>query len=197
MKRKNQKGGNEQLNKQLLEAIENVDVASVKDLLEKGADVNTTDKYGRTLLRIAVDEDENATEIVKALLEKGAKPDEVRDTNMTTPLQIAAEIGNVEIVKALLDAGADVYVRNNHDKTPLDLAEDEGHQEIAEIIKAHMEQKKLEQETAKKLETQHGLPEKLLTDYVGGKRKSKKSKKSKAKKPSQKRVTRKNKKTKK
>lgn len=197
MKRKNQKGGNEQLNKQLLEAIEDVDVASVKDLLEKGADVNTTDTYGRTPLRIAVDEDEKATEIVKALLEKGAKPDKVRDTNMTTPLQIAAEIGNVEIVKALLDADADVYVRNNHDKTPLELAEYEGHKEIVEIIKAHMEQKKLEQETAKQLETQHGLPEKLLTDYVGGKRKSKKSKKSKAKKPSQKRVTRKNKKTKK
>ena len=197
MKRKNQKGGNEQLNKQLLEAIEDVDVASVKDLLEKGANVNTTDTYGRTPLRIAVDEDENATEIVKALLEKGAKPDKVRDTNMTTPLQIAAEIGNVEIVKALLDAGADVYVSNNHDKTPLELAEYEGHQEIAEIIKAHMEQKKLEQETAKQLETQHNIPEDLIKGYLGGKRKSKKSKKSKAKKPSQKRATRKNKKTKK
>lgn len=194
MKRKNQKGGNEQLNKQLLEAIEDVDVASVKDLLEKGADVNTTDTYGRTPLRIAVDEDENATEIVKALLEKGAKPDKVRDTNMTTPLQIAAEIGNVEIVKALLDADADVYVRNNHDKTPLELAEYEGHKEIVEIIKAHMEQKKLEQETAKQLETQHNVPQDLIKGYLGGKRKSKKSK---AKKPSQKRTTRKNKKTKK
>lgn len=194
MKRKNQKGGNEQLNKQLLESIEDVDVASVKDLLEKGADVNTTDTYGRTPLRIAVDEDENATEIVKALLEKGAKPDKVRDTNMTTPLQIAAEIGNVEIVKALLDADADVYVRNNHDKTPLELAEYEGHKEIVEIIKAHMEQKKLEQETAKQLETQHNVPQDLIKGYLGGKRKSKKSK---AKKPSQKRTTRKNKKTKK
>ena len=29
---------------------------------------------------------------------------------MTTPLQIAAEIGNVEIVKALLAAGADTMV---------------------------------------------------------------------------------------
>lgn len=197
MKRKNQRGGNEQLNEQLLEAVEDANVDSVKNLLEKGADVNTTDTYGRTPLRLAVDEDENATKIVKALLEKGAEPDKVRDTNMTTPLQIAAEIGNVEIVKALLAAGADANIRNNHNKTPLELAEYEGQTEVMKIIQEHVYQKKLEQETAKQLETQHNVPEDLIKGYLGGKRKSKKSKKSKAKKPSQKRATRKNKKNKK
>lgn len=197
MKRKNQRGGNEQLNEQLLEAVEDANVDSVKNLLEKGADVNTTDTYGRTPLRLAVDEDENATKIVKALLEKGAEPDKVRDTNMTTPLQIAAEIGNIEIVKALLAAGADANIRNNHNKTPLELAEYEGHTKVMQIIQEHVYQKKLEQETAKQLETQHNIPEDLIKGYLGGKRKSKKSKKSKAKKPSQKRATRKNKKNKK
>ena len=45
MKRKNQKGGNEQLNEQLLEAVKDADTDLVRTLLEKSADVNTTDTY--------------------------------------------------------------------------------------------------------------------------------------------------------
>ncbi|KAH0569068.1 hypothetical protein KQX54_021776 [Cotesia glomerata] len=51
-----------------------------------------------------------------------------------TPLHLAASNGYEEIVKTLLDRGADVNALNSRGKTPLDLAADSKHFSIVELI---------------------------------------------------------------
>ncbi|MEE9443648.1 MAG: ankyrin repeat domain-containing protein [candidate division Zixibacteria bacterium] len=75
----------------------------VKFLLEKGADIEISDSYGRTPLSIAVQE--NKQELVKFLLDKGADIENL-DCYAYTPLYLARATGNVDMVQLLLDNGA-------------------------------------------------------------------------------------------
>uniref|UniRef100_A0A3Q2FFX2 Uncharacterized protein n=1 Tax=Cyprinodon variegatus TaxID=28743 RepID=A0A3Q2FFX2_CYPVA len=50
------------------------------------------------------------------------------------PLHEAARVGNVELVKLLLEAGARPDPRSNYGFTPLALAAQGGHLEVAEIL---------------------------------------------------------------
>jgi ankyrin repeat protein len=68
----------------------------VKQLLEKGANVDLEDRYGRTPLSWAVEAGHEA--VVKQLLEKGANVD-FKDRVGMTPLSRAAEAGHEAIVK--------------------------------------------------------------------------------------------------
>jgi ankyrin repeat protein len=48
---------------------------------------------------------------------------------------IASQEGQVDIVKALLDAGADRTLRNKKRETAIDVAVASGHAEIARLLK--------------------------------------------------------------
>ena len=52
-----------------------------------------------------------------------------------TPLNRAANKGHIEVVQALLTAGADRTKKNQDDKTALDYANEQDHQEIAMLLK--------------------------------------------------------------
>jgi len=78
------------------------DAASVRLLLDMGADPNTRNDTGATALLWGVDD----LEIVQLLLERGADPN-ARSVDGRTPLLVAAgRYGAGDIVKALLDRGA-------------------------------------------------------------------------------------------
>jgi uncharacterized protein len=82
----------------------NVDV--VRMLLDRGADLSATEaSAGQTALMRAVAENHPA--VVQLLLAHRADP-RARSRNQFTPLLFAAQQGNVDIAKLLLDAGADV-----------------------------------------------------------------------------------------
>ncbi len=55
--------------------------------------------------------------------------------NGITPLHYEACTGDVNMVKALLNAGADIEAKDKNGATPLDCAKDEGHTDVVNILK--------------------------------------------------------------
>ncbi len=98
----------------------------VAALLEAGADVQATADDGSTALHDAVpygsfeDDDERAP-VVRALVEAGV-PLEGRDARGWTPLHFAAERTGPEVVRVLLEAGADATVSDDQSVTVLEVA---------------------------------------------------------------------------
>jgi ankyrin repeat protein len=56
------------------------------------------------------------------------------DDEGRTPLYMAAWGGRVEMVQALVDAGADWTKKTQRGKTAMDIAKEEGRQEIALLL---------------------------------------------------------------
>ena len=90
------------------------DLAEAERFLQKGADVNARDAYGRTPLMWALDN----PEIVRFLVENGADVN-ARDVNGETALMKAAFLCRLEVVKYLAEKGADVNARSERGATPL------------------------------------------------------------------------------
>ncbi|MCU1272637.1 MAG: Ankyrin [Bryobacterales bacterium] len=115
----------------LLAAATAGDLEMVRFFIENGGDVNGTDQSGNTPLQAAAAA--GNLPIVKLLLAKGAKVDtalteagKVRKgpvaLNHLTALMFAAPFGRPELLRALIDAGANVNARDIRDMTPLMLA---------------------------------------------------------------------------
>jgi hypothetical protein len=79
------------------------DVAKVKELLDKGTDVNAANSYGGTALAFACDR--GHLEVIKLLLDRGANPNTEDTFYKSKPVVWAAQKGHTEIVKLLLDRG--------------------------------------------------------------------------------------------
>jgi ankyrin repeat protein len=79
---------------------------AVELLLNQGADVNITDGYGRTALWFAALGGKADT--ARLLILKGANVNPAKGISdyATTPLEIASEHGNQEVIKILLENGA-------------------------------------------------------------------------------------------
>jgi ankyrin repeat protein len=88
----------------LANAVQQMDRAAVRRLLERPADVNASQPDGMTALHWAAYQDD--LDLVDRLLKAGAN---VRATNRygVTPLSLACTNGNVAMVERLLTAGAD------------------------------------------------------------------------------------------
>jgi ankyrin repeat protein len=85
-------------------------------LIQRGADVNITDKKGSTSLYYAVDKDN--LHYLKILIAHGAKVD-TKCQSGETALMSAASTGRTEAVKLLLEAGTNVNVKNDRGQTAL------------------------------------------------------------------------------
>ena len=104
--------------------------AVVEKLIKGGADVNKLDKNGRAPLHIAVQI--NDEETVDILLGSRVNLNKYDGDNMT-PLHIACERGYTNMVKKLLEAGANT----NEDKkglSPLIHAVNRGHPDCVEVL---------------------------------------------------------------
>lgn len=96
--------------------IANKKIDLLKIAVESGLDINMTlDKENnQTLLTWAISNSD--VEFVKYLCSKKVDVNKVYKNGMTA-LMIAAQIGNTEIVKALLEANSDISIKNNEGKT--------------------------------------------------------------------------------
>lgn len=103
----------------------------VKRLVKEGRWTNKEESFGRAL---AVAVGQGYTEIAKLLIEEGADLNEKTAGLGFTPLMIAANRGDTEIIQALINKGADVNSKSTNGLTALQLAENQGHNEIAKLL---------------------------------------------------------------
>jgi ankyrin repeat protein len=104
----------------------------VKELIQRGADINQRDDNGRTALMFAVINLHYET--MKVLLECGADVN-AESNKGGTALMEAASAGDLRMVQALLDKGADVHARLlETDESAVTLAARRGHAEIARLL---------------------------------------------------------------
>ncbi|KAI6193508.1 Ankyrin repeat protein [Aphelenchoides besseyi] len=98
------------------------DEDEVEDLLEKGANVNTSTIDGVTALHQAVIDCK--FEMVQFLVTKGADIN-AQDNEGWTPLHAAVCCGNISIIRYLCEKGADITIANSDKELAVDLAEDD------------------------------------------------------------------------
>jgi Fem-1 family protein b len=99
-------------------------------LLDRGADIHISNKFGNTCLMIA--SYKGHLEVVKYLLEHGSRPNDRALCNATA-LHFAADRGHLKIVKVLVENGAEQF-SNERGLTPLLVAAESAHEAIVEYL---------------------------------------------------------------
>ena len=104
----------------------------INALIDKGANPLDTRPDGSTALALAACGD--APEVVNLLIDKGDNVNR-RDEESRTPLLWACcRAGSVSVVKALLDRGADIKVKDKDDQSALAMASESGRMEIVSLL---------------------------------------------------------------
>jgi ankyrin repeat protein len=151
-------------------AVVNSSTEIVKALLTKGANPNTA-------LKNAVMTKKEPVEKMKLLIQHGADintPSE--DSAGKTALIYAAENGTVDMVKLLLENGADASIRDDYDRTALDAARNP---EVRELLSAPV--KRAVGEVAMKKGLSPGIQQNIRS-MIGLSRRTHKKKRTKKRK---------------
>jgi ankyrin repeat protein len=119
------------VNKQLLDAARDGKADVVRDMLARGADINSEDSNKDTALALA--SFKGHTQIVDLLIKAGADLN-IQNNIKNTALALASFKGHTQIVDLLIKAGADINTQNNHNDTALTLASFKGHTEIVDLL---------------------------------------------------------------
>ncbi len=103
-------------------------------LLDAGAEIDAKDSNGRTALLYA--SSGPFEETVNLLLIKGAEVDVQGTLEGFTALMTAAAEGQVEVVRRLLDHGADRDIEDTDGDTALTFARQNGHTEVVALLES-------------------------------------------------------------
>ena len=109
-------------------AAENGNVAVVKQLVAKGAEVYTKTQWIHLIIEACQGHDENVKTHIKDIGLKKKLPDG------RTILHIGAESGHTKVVSTLVEAGADVDVQTEAGWTPLMVAAQKNLENVAEVL---------------------------------------------------------------
>jgi ankyrin repeat protein len=116
----------------IIQASRNGDLASVRNLLRNGADVNAKDELcGMMTLHWACVHDN--VEMVKELVSAGADID-AKDKDGVTPLHLASSGGYLECVHEMVSAGADIRAVNNDGHLPVEEAVSEEDTDVVKYL---------------------------------------------------------------
>ena len=118
----------------LIGAASSGDLAKVKLVVERGANINALNGSGQNALYYA--RSSGATEVVNYLLAKKSEVNVAGNVSLgwngmgDTPLALAVQKGGIEDVKQLLDNGADIHLKREHGKSALDVANELGRTDV-------------------------------------------------------------------
>ena len=127
-------GGSEPARKgSLVEAATRGDAATVRELLDRGVDVNERDASGRTAVTAAVYA--GSPETVRALVRAGADVD-LQDETRANAFLALGETGDVAVLEEVLPADPDPTLTNRFGGTALIPAADRGHVEMVKALLA-------------------------------------------------------------
>jgi ankyrin repeat protein len=126
------------MSEQLIEAVRSGDAGRVKAALEQGEDANSRDSYGATALMLAANAGQ--LDIVNLLLAAGAEVDAKDELGWTAMMKACyndlQDRGYPEVVKRLIEAGADPNQRIAYGIRPLMLAAGYGEAAVCEALLA-------------------------------------------------------------
>ena len=108
------------------------DTDKIKSFITKGTDINIKDSSGYTATHYAARN--NHIDSVKYLLSEGACVNCTTKCGKDTPLHRAAFVGNLEIVRLLLQHNADYKLQNTDGQTSLHKAVQGGHEDIIKLL---------------------------------------------------------------
>ena len=103
----------------LCECAQDADIEGMRNIIDKGADVNTKNKDGITPLHFAAFS--GSIDASKILMDAGANIN-AKGNNLATPIFFAISSHSVDIVKILIEGGAAVNHKMKRGVTPLDVA---------------------------------------------------------------------------
>jgi hypothetical protein len=114
------------------------DLEMAQVLLEYGVDVNAQNDAGCTPLDFASrDGHRNDSRVVQLLIDHGADPNTRASRSGFTPLHRASENGRIEVVRLLIEHGANVEMQDKYGRTPLNVASGDQRGEIKELLLEH------------------------------------------------------------
>ncbi|WP_353282457.1 ankyrin repeat domain-containing protein [Wolbachia endosymbiont (group A) of Myopa testacea] len=120
------------LDRQLLTAVQGVNLNEVKDFVVRGASLDTQDN-NNVWTPIVYAARGSKWDMVKFLIAQGAKfNNEI--TYQGTPLHFAAQEGNSNMVQFLLDKGANIEAQDAYNRKPLHIAVDANRLNVVNLL---------------------------------------------------------------
>lgn len=116
---------------ELMNAAKDGNAEAVKQILDRGADVNVATSKGKRALMLAASE--GHADVARLLVARGAEVD-AADEYGTTALIVAATAGHTEVAALLLEHGADPTARDSSGGSPLVNATFFGHTETVKLL---------------------------------------------------------------
>jgi ankyrin repeat protein len=114
-------------------------VDAADTLFSLGAQLDARDVVGGTPLHTAAEN--GSVDVALLLFTKGASINSQTTFFNLTPLHCAILHGRKEMVKLLISIGANITIKDKSGKTPLDLAEESGDQDLVELFRKTGEKK--------------------------------------------------------
>lgn len=115
----------------LFRAASGNDIGFVKLILDCGFDINTEEGYHGTALYEACGD--GFVEMVKLLIKRGADVNKLSTSGEHTPLHRAVRNNRKDIIKILLEAGANPKIRNKNGELPIEQTDDKTVQKLIPV----------------------------------------------------------------